>query len=243
MDYNILFGFMTAVAALAISPGPDNMYVLMQSITNGRAFGLATVAGLISGCLVHTTLVAFGVSAIIKAYDSMFFTIKLLGAFYLFYLAYQVFRSDSRVALFNKNAPKNTLWRLFKQGFIMNVLNPKVSIFFLAFFPSFLFSNSLSHVSQFYVLGLLFMLVSFIIFSLTTGPYKWIRNPMYVAVILFYLPIVIKHFKWINSLVFMALLITLLLKIKSEEEFLLERFGKDYFEYKKKTKRFIPFIF
>jgi len=78
---------------------------------------------------------------------------------------------------------------------------------------------------------------------ITTGPYKWIRNPMYVAVILFYLPIVIKHFKWINSLVFMALLITLLLKIKSEEEFLLERFGKDYFEYKKKTKRFIPFIF
>jgi len=78
---------------------------------------------------------------------------------------------------------------------------------------------------------------------ITTGPYKWIRNPMYVAVILFYLPIVIKHFKWINSLVFMALLITLLLKIKSEEEFLLERFGKDYSDYKKETKRFIPFIF
>ena len=166
MDYNILFGFVMAVAALAISPGPDNIYVLMQSVTNGRAFGLATVAGLISGCLVHTTLVAFGVSAIIKANDSLFFIIKLLGALYLLYLAFKVFKSDSKVALSNQNVPNKTLWQLFKQGFIMNVLNPKVSIFFLAFFPSFLFSNILSNVTQFYVLGLLFMLVSLIIFSL-----------------------------------------------------------------------------
>jgi len=208
MDYNILFGFMTAVAALAISPGPDNMYVLMQSITNGRAFGLATVAGLISGCLVHTTLVAFGVSAIIKANDSMFFTIKLLGAFYLFYLAYQVFRSDSRVALFNKNVPKNTLWRLFKQGFIMNVLNPKVSIFFLAFFPSFLFSNSLSHVSQFYVLGLLFMLVSFIIFSLIAilagFISDYLKSHKHVSSVL----------KWLQIIVFVGIAVFILLSEK-----------------------------
>jgi len=138
----------------------------MQSVTNGRAFGLATVSGLISGCIVHTTLVAFGVSAIIKANDSLFFVIKLLGALYLLYLAYNVFKSDSKVTLSNDNVPRKTLWQLFKQGFIMNVLNPKVSIFFLAFFPSFLFSNSLNNVTQFYVLGLLFMLVSFIIFSL-----------------------------------------------------------------------------
>ncbi len=93
MDYNLLFGFMTAVAALAISPGPDNIYVLMQSVVNGRSYGLATVAGLISGCLVHTTLVAFGVSVIIKENDSLFFAIKLLGALYLLYLAFIVFKS------------------------------------------------------------------------------------------------------------------------------------------------------
>lgn len=166
MDYNVLFGFMTAVAALAFSPGPDNIYVLMQSVTNGRAFGLATVAGLMTGCLVHTTLVAFGVSAIIKESDTIFFIIKLFGAIYLLYLAYKVFRSDSKVSLSSENVPKKSLLQLFKQGFIMNVLNPKVSIFFLAFFPSFLFSETLGNVSQFYVLGLLFILVSFTIFSL-----------------------------------------------------------------------------
>jgi len=204
MDYNILFGFMTAVAALAISPGPDNIYVLMQSVTNGRAFGLATVAGLISGCLVHTTLVAFGVSAIIKENDSIFFVIKLLGAVYLLYLAFKVFRSDSKVTLSNENVPKKTLWQLFKQGFIMNVLNPKVSIFFLAFFPGFLFSNTLSHVTQFYVLGLLFMLVSFIIFSLIAilagfiaeflkthkhfgGVLKWLQISVFVGIAIFIL--------------------------------------------------------
>ena len=138
----------------------------MQSVTNGRGFGLATVAGLISGCLVHTTLVAFGVSAIIKNNDTIFLFLKLLGAAYLIYLAFKVYRKDSKVTLSATNVPKTTLKQLYKQGFIMNVLNPKVSIFFLAFFPGFLFSKTLSTVTQFYVLGLLFMLVSFIIFSL-----------------------------------------------------------------------------
>ena len=77
----------------------------------------------------------------------------------------------------------------------------------------------------------------------TKGPYKWVRNPMYTAVILFYLPIVINNFNWINSLVFMVLFITLLLKINSEEQFLKEQFGDVYTEYKKETKRLIPFIY
>jgi len=165
MNYEILTGFVLATTALAFSPGPDNIYVLMQSIANGKKFGLATVAGLISGCLVHTTLLAFGVSAIIKESDSLFFIIKLFGAAYLFYLAYLVFKSDSELHLKEGSVAKKSLWQLFKQGFIMNVLNPKVAIFFLAFFPGFLFSDSLGTVVQFYTLGLLFMLVSFLVFS------------------------------------------------------------------------------
>lgn len=137
----------------------------MQSIVNGKQFGLATVAGLISGCLVHTTLVAFGVSAIIKENDALFFIIKLFGALYLLYLAYKVFRSTSDLELSTDNVPKKSKIQLFKQGFIMNVLNPKVSIFFLAFFPGFLFSETLNTITQFYVLGILFMVVSAIIFS------------------------------------------------------------------------------
>ncbi len=165
MDYEILYAFVLATAALAIAPGPDNIYVLMQSITHGKKYGLATVAGLISGCLVHTTLLAFGVSALVKANDKLFFAIKLFGALYLFYLAFQVFKAGSTVDLSGEVIPKKGLGQLFKQGFIMNVLNPKVTIFFLAFFPGFLFSRSLGTVTQFYVLGLLFMLVSGLVFG------------------------------------------------------------------------------
>ncbi|MGB1211551.1 threonine/homoserine/homoserine lactone efflux protein [Lacinutrix venerupis] len=166
MNIETLLAFVVATSALAISPGPDNIYVLMQSIVNGTKYGLATVCGLISGCLVHTTLVAFGVSAIIKENDLLFFIIKCLGAAYLLYLAFKVYKSDAKVELNDTAVPKKSMWQLFKQGVIMNVLNPKVSIFFLAFFPGFLFSETLSSVKQFYILGLLFMATSFIIFSL-----------------------------------------------------------------------------
>ena len=161
-----LLSFVLATSILACSPGPDNIFVLTQSIVNGKKYGLATVFGLISGCLVHTTLLAFGVSAIIKESENLFFVIKLFGAIYLLYLSYKVYKSDANIVLSNNTIPKKTTTQLFKQGFIMNVLNPKVSIFFLAFFPGFLFSDSISTVLQFYVLGLLFMLVSLIIFSL-----------------------------------------------------------------------------
>lgn len=166
MNYEILTTFMAATAALAISPGPDNMYVLTLSLVHGKKYGLATTAGLISGCIVHTTLLAFGVSALIKANNSLFFIIKLFGAAYLFYLAFQVSKSTISLKASEDDTPKRSLAQLFKQGFIMNVLNPKVTIFFLAFFPGFLFSDYLGTVVQFYVLGFLFMLVSLVIFSL-----------------------------------------------------------------------------
>lgn len=176
----------------------------MQSIVNGRKYGLATVAGLISGCLVHTTLVAFGVSAIIKENEQLFFILKLLGALYLFYLAFKVYKSSNELTLSGNGIPKKTLGQLFKQGFIMNVLNPKVSIFFLAFFPGFLFSDDLSLVFQFYMLGFLFMAVSLVIFSMIAilagfiaeytrshskiGIYlKWLQILVFVGIALFIL--------------------------------------------------------
>lgn len=156
---------MAATAALAIAPGPDNIYVLMQGITHGKKQGLATVAGLMSGCLVHTTLLAFGFSLLIKENEQLFFALKLFGAGYLFYLAYGVFKSDGHLQLSNE-VPKRRPLELFRQGFIMNVVNPKVALFFLAFFPGFLFSDSLGTVPQFYILGLLFIAVSFLVFGL-----------------------------------------------------------------------------
>ena len=160
-----LISFMLATLALAVSPGPDNIFVLTQSIVNGKKYGLATVYGLMTGCIIHTTLIAFGVSEIIKRNESLFFTIKLLGAAYLLYLAYQVFKSNSDIVFSTDNVQQKSTSQLFKTGFWMNVLNPKVTIFFLAFFPQFLFSEEISTVIQFYVLGGLFILVSFIVFS------------------------------------------------------------------------------
>lgn len=192
---------MIATGALAISPGPDNIYVLMQSMVHGKKFGLATVAGLISGCLIHTSLVAFGVSAVIKENDTVFFSIKLFGALYLLFLAYKVYRSESKLDLNSEELPKKSLSQLFKQGFIMNVLNPKVSIFFLAFFPSFLFSDTMNTILQFFVLGFVFMFVSTIIFSaiaiLAGYISDYTKRHNHVGV----------YFKWLQIIVFVGIAI------------------------------------
>ncbi len=159
-----LVSFSIATFALAISPGPDNIYVLTQSLANGTKSGIATTAGLISGCIVHTTLLAFGISAIIMASEELFYAIKVFGACYLLYLAYKVYKSDEHISL-AENAPKKSYTQLFKTGVIMNLVNPKVMIFFLAFFPGFLWNEDGNTVLQFYILGITFMMVSFITFS------------------------------------------------------------------------------
>lgn len=160
-----LFSFAIATTVLAFSPGPDNIFVLTQSIVNGKKQGLAIVFGLLSGCIIHTTLVAFGVSTIIKENPNIFFAIKLFGAAYLLYLAYQVYKSDAEIVFSTEKVAQKTTVQLFKTGFLMNVLNPKVTIFFLAFFPQFLFSETISTVIQFYILGSIFILVSFLVFG------------------------------------------------------------------------------
>ncbi|GAB5475252.1 MAG: LysE family translocator [Maribacter sp.] len=199
---------MGATAALAISPGPDNIYVLMQSITNGKKYGLATVAGLISGCIVHTSLLAFGVSAVIKRNENLFFIIKVFGAIYLLYLAYQVAISTSAIDVSQGRAEKKKVGQLFRQGFIMNVLNPKVTIFFLAFFPGFLFSSEMSTVLQFYILGILFMVVSAIIFSLIA-----VLSGMISEYLLKNAKVGL-YLKWMQIVVFVGIAIYLLLSDK-----------------------------
>lgn len=156
------FSFFTML--LALSPGPDNIYVLTQSLVNGSKSGLATTAGLISGCIVHTTLLAFGVSALIAASEMAIMVIKVIGAIYLIYLAFKVFKSSGNIDL-SGNAPRKSYLELYKTGVIMNLINPKVLLFFLAFFPSFLWNPDGSTVGQFYILGITFMAVSFLIFG------------------------------------------------------------------------------
>ncbi|MGJ5641247.1 LysE family translocator [Formosa sp. S-31] len=208
MNTDVLISFAFASAALAIAPGPDNIYVLLQSITHGKKFGLATVAGLITGCLVHTSLVAFGISAIIRQSDVLFFIIKLFGAAYLLYLAYKVYCGAAEVNLSVNAIPQKTVKQLFRQGFIMNVLNPKVSIFFLAFFPGFLFSSTLSILQQFYILGFIFMAVSFLVFALIAllagSISMYIKQHQGVGLFL----------KWLQIIVFTGIAIFILLSEK-----------------------------
>ena len=204
LDYEILLGFVLATAALAISPGPDNIFVLTLSMANGKKHGLAVVAGLMTGCLVHTTLLAFGVSEVIKRSETLFWIIKLFGVAYLMYLAFMVFREGSGIELSQGNTTELRLTGLFKKGFWMNVLNPKVTIFFLAFFPAFLFSDSLNPVIQFYTLGFLFIMVSALIFggmALMAGSIsKYISKTPKVSV----------FFKWLQIVVFVGIAVYLL---------------------------------
>lgn len=205
MNWDVLISFVGATAVLAISPGPDNIYVLVQSIINGRSAGMATVAGLISGCIVHTSLLALGISAVIRKNDDIYLGIRIFGAAYLLYLGLKVFKSNSTVSFDTNVQQQKNLMDLFGQGFLMNVLNPKVTIFFLAFFPAFLFSPTLSTELQFFVLGGLFMLTSFIIFSAIAffaGQIKrfTISHPQSGLVL-----------KWIQIIVFIGIAIFILL--------------------------------
>lgn len=167
MNYEILGSFLVASMLLTIMPGPDIIYVLVQSMVNGKKYGIITSLGLVTGILVHTSLVAFGVSALIKQSENIYFAIKLFGALYLLYLAYLTFNSNEEISL-NAKVEKKSFLNLYKQGFIMNVLNPKVSIFFLAFFPGFLYSSTQNTIVQFYVLGIIFIIQSLLIFSIVS---------------------------------------------------------------------------
>ncbi len=208
MYYDILLAFVLATAALAISPGPDNIFVLIQSMVHGKKYGIATTAGLMTGCLVHATLLAFGVSALIRQNPKVYFSIKLFGALYMFFLAFKVLISSSELNISNGNTEKKPLMALYKKGFIMNVLNPKVTIFFLAFFPGFLFSHFLNIMIQFYVLAAIFILVSstiFIAIAILAGSIsKYIRAHGRSVKIL----------KWLQIIVFVAIAVYLLLSDK-----------------------------
>lgn len=202
-----LYLFSLATMALAISPGPDNIYVITQSLTNGAKSGIATTAGLISGCIVHTTLLAFGVSIIITTSPVLFYTIKVLGACYLIYLAWKVFRSDGNIKL-DKKAGRRSYRELFVQGVIMNLVNPKVLIFFLAFFPAFIWDESGNTVKQIYILGITFMIVSFMVFggmALLAGSISnYLLNHRNTGVVL----------KWLQILVFVGIAIYIILPEK-----------------------------
>ncbi|MCL3779575.1 LysE family translocator [Prolixibacteraceae bacterium JC049] len=165
MDYTTLISFLAGAIALTLMPGPDNMYVLVQSLSNGAKSGVILSLGLASGIIIHTSLVAFGVSAFITQNEYTFLFVKIAGAIYMCYLAWMELKAEASIHL-ETNTNQKTLPQLYRQGFLMNVLNPKVTLFFLAFLPQFLFHQSMSSFMQLLILGILFMLQAAIIFSI-----------------------------------------------------------------------------
>lgn len=165
MDLETLITFVLASFTLTISPGPDILYVISQSIIKGKKSAFMISLGLTTGLLVHTFLVAVGLSVIISQNENILNMIKLLSVFYFFYLIVMVFlkRNDNL-----KQSEEGFSENQFKKGLIMNLLNPKVSLFFIAFFPNFLFHDQISNQIQFLILGLIFWLQATIIFLLVS---------------------------------------------------------------------------
>lgn len=160
--------FVSVSALLTLSPGPDIIYVISQSMANGAKSGVVTALGLVSGIPVHTTLLAFGLAVLIRDHPTTFLAIKILGAIYLFYLAILTYRSSGSVQFSMEEKNQKGYLKLYKRGLIMNLINPKVVIFFLAFFPGFLWDLDGNIEGQFYLLGGVFMLQALLIFVLVS---------------------------------------------------------------------------
>ena len=121
---------------LTIMPGPDNIFVLTISLSQGKREGIFTSLGLAMGVLVHTIIAATGLAIIIKQSEFAFTGIKLCGAFYLFYMAYKAL-SEKRIEMSSESGNNSSpTLQLIQKGFLMNVLNPKVALFFIAFFAT-----------------------------------------------------------------------------------------------------------
>jgi threonine/homoserine/homoserine lactone efflux protein len=159
-----LLYFLGASIALTVAPGPDNTFVVAQGIARGRKAAIITALGMCSGVSVHTAAAALGISALLYSSATAFMVLKYAGAAYLLYLAYKSLR-EQQVLLPSGTVDGQTWWVLFRRGFIMNVVNPKVALFFLAFLPQFVSGRSGDTSWQIFILGLLFMVQAAVVFS------------------------------------------------------------------------------
>ena len=155
MDQILLFLISSLV--LTLMPGPDILFVINQSLINKKS-GLIISIGLCSGLVIHTLILVFGLSVFIESNKDLVLYLKYFGALYLFYLAYDELRTKDKLV------QKNTNNGLFLRGLYMNLINPKVLFFFIAYFPNFLFSETISISFQFLILGSIFIAQALFIF-------------------------------------------------------------------------------
>lgn len=159
-----LSAFFLASVLLALAPGPDNIFVLTQSALYGKASGLAVVGGLCTGLVVHTLGVALGVAVVFQTSATAFTALKLAGAGYLLYLAWQTFHAPAMPSTAARPTPTGQ-FRLYRRGVFMNLTNPKVSLFFLAFLPQFADPSRGPLPAQLGLLGATFIVATVVVFG------------------------------------------------------------------------------
>lgn len=164
IPFDVVLTFFAASVVLSLAPGPDNIFVLTQSALYGRMAGFIVVLGLCTGLIFHTCAVALGVAVIFQTSALAFSILKYCGAAYLIYLGYGAFKAGAS-SLDTKNGGGEKYSKLYIRGIVMNVTNPKVSIFFLALLPQFADPIRGSVSLQIIALGALFMLATLLIFG------------------------------------------------------------------------------
>jgi threonine/homoserine/homoserine lactone efflux protein len=170
IDTSQLSYFLGASILLTLAPGPDIIFVITQGISRGKKAAVLTALGLCSGITVHTTAAAFGVSAIFHTSAMAFQILKYAGAVYLLFLAWKTIKEKGTFLQTDASAQPDG-FALFRRGIIMNLLNPKVSLFFLAFLPQFGSPDSGPIAFQMILLGLIFMIQAIVIFC-TVGTFS-----------------------------------------------------------------------
>ncbi len=165
--------FVVTTALLAIAPGPDVVYVLTRGIAQGRQAGLAAALGFAAGCIFHTMLAAVGVAALIRSSEVAFDLVRYAGAAYLVWIGIQAIRHRDSFAMAEAGESK-ALIAIFKQSVVGNMLNPKVTIFFLSFLPQFVNTEAGNAGGQMALLGVIFMLVTAVVFDAVALFSGWI---------------------------------------------------------------------
>ncbi len=158
--------FSAASLVLIFTPGPDILYVMTRGIAQGRGAAFAAASGFSLGNIAHTLAAAVGLSAILASSATAFGLIKLVGGLYLIYLGIRIFRAGEASISQNGTKPAKRLGVIFRQSIIANLLNPKVAVFFLAFFPQFIQPENGSPQLQMLWLGFTFIVLTFIGFNL-----------------------------------------------------------------------------
>ncbi|HVW91661.1 MAG TPA: LysE family translocator [Devosia sp.] len=159
-DIGVILAFALASAILAITPGPDMALQLSRTVNYGRLHGIVCCAGAMSGIAVHTTLVALGISVLIIAAPPLFLALKIAGAVYLLWLAYQAIVHGGGLRIAARAPRTPTLKESYLTGVGINLLNPKVVLFFVTFLPQFVDRGDVNAPGKLFFLGAEFIIVS-----------------------------------------------------------------------------------